>query len=213
MGIGLAVTILGGGIWSPLGWIGFIFTALCAAFFRDPDRLTPDNDKLIISPADGLVQQITKAQLPAELGLTKTEQRIRISIFLNVLDVHINRIPISGKVEKIKYVHGKFFHAALDKASKHNERNFILIKTKAGKDIICTQIAGLVARRIVCHIKSGQNVLAGERYGLIKFGSRVDVYLPKGETPKVCVGQRVVGGETVLSILGDHSSIDNCVVR
>ena len=206
-------TLLGSDIWPPLGWFFFFLTALCVAFFRDPDRVTPVNDRFILSPADGTVEKIETVYPPEELGNLKKELRVRISIFLNILDVHINRSPIFGKVEQIKYIKGKFLHAASDKASKCNERNIMLIKIKSGQNVICTQIAGLVARRIVCNLKHGQMVLAGERYGLIKFGSRMDVYLPKGEVAKVFEGQRVVGGETVLSILGDRSALGNCVVR
>jgi phosphatidylserine decarboxylase len=189
------------------GWISFLLTILCVAFFRDPDRVTPTNEDFLISPADGIVQKIDKVHVPEELGADKKVMRVRISIFLNILDVHVNRIPISGKIEKIKYIHGKFFHAQLDKASKDNERNLVVIKMKDRRDVICVQIAGFVARRIVCYPKRGDNVVAGQRYGMIKFGSRVDVYLPQGEVPKVVEGQSVVGGETVLSVFGDRATL------
>jgi phosphatidylserine decarboxylase len=205
------LTIISGAMWSAFGWISFLLTIFCVAFFRDPDRVTPNDKDFLISPADGIVQKIEKVSIPEELNTAKKTTRVRISIFLNILDVHVNRIPIDGKVDKIKYVHGKFFHAQLDKASKDNERNFVVVKMKDGRDVIFVQIAGLVARRIVCYLQRGDSVAAGQRYGMIKFGSRVDVYLPQGEVPKVIEGQRVVGGETVLSVFGDRSTTSGTV--
>ena len=205
IGIFIVVTALISIIWSALGWICGIITLWCVSFFRDPDRVTPENENYVISPADGIIQKIEKVNLPPELAMKEPGQRVRISIFLGIFDVHVNRIPITGKITKIKYVDGRFFFAALDKASEHNERNYIIITMKNRKTIIVTQIAGIVARRILCEVKKGKEVLAGERYGLIRFGSRMDIYLPKGEVSKVIEEQRVISGETVLSVLGDKN--------
>jgi phosphatidylserine decarboxylase len=183
-----------------LGWLGFIATAWCIYFFRNPLRVTPIREGLIVSPADGMVQSITKLVPPAELELG-SEERIRISIFLNVFDVHVNRIPIAGSISKLHYHPGKFFNAALDKASEENERQNIRITTPEGVSIGVVQIAGLVARRILCHLNEGQSVKTGEQFGIIRFGSRADVYLPADVLPQVIVGQRAVGGETILADL------------
>jgi len=185
-------------IWEPLGWIGVILTCWCAFFFRDPARVTPNRPGLVISPADGVVQMIQPAIPPAELGM---DQRplTRISVFMNVFDVHVNRSPIDGEVVAMAYRPGKFVNAALDKASEHNERQSIHLRAQDGLNIAVVQIAGLVARRIKCDLTSGRSLKAGERIGLIRFGSRVDVYLPDGVSPLVCVGQRAVAGETVLA--------------
>lgn len=192
------VTLLLFLVWEPLGWLGVIATAWCAYFFRDPERVTPVREGLIVSPADGMVQSVTEAVPPAELGMGETP-RPRISIFMNVFDVHVNRAPASGEVTQIAYTPGKFLNAELEKASEDNERNSVRMMTTGGKDIAFVQIAGLVARRIVSELESGQKVLAGERFGIIRFGSRLDVYLDDGMRPLVCVGQRMVGGETVLA--------------
>ena len=194
-------------MWSSLGWICAIITVWCIAFFRDPDRVTPVNKNFIISPADGVVQKIEEVSIPPELSMKEPGKRVRISIFLGLLDVHVNRIPIAGTISHIKYVEGKFFYAALDKASEHNERNYVVVTMKNGKNVIFTQIAGVVARRILCEIKKGKKVEAGDRYGLIRFGSRMDVYLPKGEVPKVVEEQRVIAGETILSVIGDKEVV------
>lgn len=183
-----------------LGGVGFILTGWCLYFFRDPRRVTPTREGLIISPADGMVQSIVQAPLPKELGAGE-DLHTRISVFLNVFDVHVNRVPAPGTVQKIVYHKGLFFNASLDKASEHNERQTVVVKLDSGQDLTFVQIAGLIARRIRCDIQEGQKVKAGERYGLIRFGSRVDVYLPQGGEPLVCVGQRVVCGETVLADL------------
>ncbi len=185
-------------IWVPLGVIGLIATAWCAFFFRNPDRVTPIREGLIVSPADGVVQKIVKCTPPADLDIGLGE-RTRISIFLNVFDVHVNRIPIEGSISKLLYMPGKFFNASLDKASDENERQYIKITTPDGLTLGVIQIAGLVARRILCDLKEGQSVKTGERFGLIRFGSRVDVYLPPDATPLVIEGQRSVGGETVIA--------------
>ena len=192
-------------LWQPLGWVGVILTLWCAYFFRDPARITPNRDGLVISPADGVVQMIQPAIPPAELGM---DQRplTRVSIFMNVFDVHVNRAPIDGEVIALAYRPGKFLNAALDKASEHNERQSIHLRTRDGLNICMVQIAGLVARRIKCDLVAGRNVKAGERVGLIRFGSRVDVYLPDGIAPLVCVGQRAVAGETVLADIRSEES-------
>ena len=185
-------------LWEPLGWLGVILTAWCAFFFRDPVRVTPNRPGLIISPADGMVQMIQPAIPPAEVGM---DQRplTRISIFMNVFDVHVNRIPIDSEIVALAYRPGKFVNAALDKASEHNERQSIHLRTANGLDVCMVQIAGLVARRIKCELSASRKMRAGERFGLIRFGSRVDVYLPDGVAPMVCLGQRAVAGETVLA--------------
>lgn len=187
-------------LWTPLGWIGLILTGWCVYFFRDPNRITPMREGLIVSPADGIVQKICKCAPPAELDLGASE-RTRISIFLNVFDVHVNRIPMEGSVSKLHYNPGKFLNAALDKASEENERQSIQITTPDGLKFGVVQIAGLVARRILCDLKDGQSVKTGERFGMIRFGSRVDVYLPPDATPLVIEGQVAIGGETILADL------------
>ncbi|MFV0295355.1 MAG: phosphatidylserine decarboxylase [Hyphomicrobiaceae bacterium] len=187
-------------IWEPLGWVLLFVAGFVAYFFRDPERVTPLRDGLVISPADGRVQLIETVRPPAELGLD-AEERVRISIFLSVFDVHINRAPVAGLIERSVYVPGAFLNAALDKASEENERRGIVIAQSDGNRIGCVQIAGLVARRIVTFKGEGANIGAGERFGLIRFGSRVDVYLPPGKTCLVAVGQTTIGGETVLADL------------
>ncbi|WHQ46433.1 MAG: phosphatidylserine decarboxylase [Candidatus Midichloria sp.] len=182
------------------GWIGVILTIWCVYFFRDPERITPVAAGLIISPADGTVQKITKAMPPEELG-TKEEEMTRISIFLNIFDVHVNRIAVDGAIEKSHYHPGKFLNASLDKASEDNERQSLLIKTPDNQNIALVQIAGLIARRIVCNVKENDKVLAGRRFGIIRFGSRVDVYLPDTAKILIAEGQTVIGGETIVARL------------
>ena len=194
------VTILLAVLWAPLGWIGLIITCWCIYFFRNPERVIPVKDGLVVAPGDGIVSEVTEALPPAELNIGD-EPLPRISIFLNVFNVHVNRIPIGGIVTRIHYHPGKFFSADLDKASIHNERNSVIVTTDGLKQVIFVQIAGLVARRIVCYLKEEQRVETGEKYGLIRFGSRVDVYLPKGVVPLVGKKQVIVGGETVLADL------------
>ena len=179
-------------------WLGLIATAWCVYFFRDPNRVTPLREGLIVSPADGVVQKICRCVPPAELELGELE-RTRISIFLNVFNVHVNRVPIEGSISKMHYHAGKFFNAALDKASEENERQSIKITTPDDQTLGVVQIAGLVARRILCDLKEGQSVKTGERFGIIRFGSRVDVYLPPDVIPMVIEGQVAVGGETVIA--------------
>lgn len=194
------VTFLLASISPALGWVGFFATAWCCYFFRNPDRCTPVNDNFIISPADGVVQNITEAAPPEELEMG-SEPMTRISIFLNVFNVHVNRVPASGKILALHYHPGKFFNASLDKASIYNERQSVLLETNKGTQIAFVQIAGLIARRIVCDLEEGKEVKAGERYGIIRFGSRVDVYLPIKTAIMVAKGQTCVGGETVLADL------------
>lgn len=184
-------------IWTPLGWIGTILTVWCALFFRDPRRVTPLREGIVVAPADGRVSMVVQAVPPAELGLGD-KPLPRISIFMSVFNCHVNRAPATGRVDRIAYHPGKFLNAELDKASEHNERNSLVIATPAGQ-IGVIQIAGLVARRIVCFVREGQSMSAGERFGLIRFGSRLDVFLPEGSKPLVAEGQTAVGGETVLA--------------
>lgn len=185
-------------VWAPLGWIGVVLTLFCAYFFRNPDRVVPTQAGLIVSPADGLVESIVEVSPPKELEMGDAPCT-RISIFLSVLDVHVNRVPADGRVTKAVYTPGKFLNAALDKASEDNERMSIKLALPNGESLAFVQIAGLVARRIVCDLSEGQVVLAGERFGIIRFGSRADVYLPDGVAPLVAVGQRAIGGETILA--------------
>lgn len=190
----------------PLGWAGAVLTLWCVYFFRDPDRHVPTRDGLIVSPADGVVQMIERAVPPEELGMGN-DPRLRISIFLNVFNVHVNRIPLGGTIVKQVYRPGKFLNAALDKASEENERHAVHLRTDDGKDFAFVQIAGLVARRIVCHLSDGQKVQTGERFGLIRFGSRTDIYLADGVEPLVGVGQNMIGGETVIAdMAGDNTA-------
>lgn len=198
--IAAAVTILLSWLWPPLGWLGAAFTAWTAYFFRDPDRVTPARPGLVVSPADGVVQPILKAPPPAELGMG-SEPLTRISIFLNVFDVHVNRVPADGEVVATHYRPGAFVNAALDKASEDNERMAIALRRPDGIVIGFVQIAGWVARRIVCYVKPGQALVAGERFGHIRFGSRTDLYLPPGARLLVAPGQRMIGGETVIAEL------------
>ena len=199
IGIFALVTVFLFWVWTPLGWIGTLLTVWCVLFFRDPPRVTPMRDGVIVAPADGMISMVTSAAPPRELGLGD-KLLPRVSIFMSVFNCHINRSPASGRIEKILYQPGKFFNADLDKASLDNERNSLVITTGGGS-IGVVQIAGLVARRIVCFVREGQTMSAGERFGMIRFGSRLDVYLPEGVTPHVAVGQTAIGGETVLADL------------
>ncbi len=192
----VAAVVLGW-LWSPLFYLGIAATVWCAAFFRDPQRVTPVNDDLVIAPADGRVSSISAAVPPRELELGDAPM-LRISVFMNVFNCHINRAPVRGRITSIVHRAGKFLNAELDKASADNERNCLLIETERGP-VAVVQIAGLVARRIVCWAKPGEEVVSGERFGLIRFGSRVDVYLPEAARPAVSIGQTAVGGETILA--------------
>src|SRR3990170_7533739 len=213
-GIALAVLLLLD--WEIIGWPLLLLSAGVFAFFRDPERVVPQGDDLILAPADGLVSLICQVPPPLELqgsdgaghpGLG-SEPLTRISIFMSLFDVHINRAPVGGTVRRVVYIPGKFLNADLDKASEENERQHVLIERPDGRPIGCTQIAGLVARRIVPFIKPGDIVAAGQRIGLIRFGSRVDVYLPVGTDAKVLLGQTVIAGETVLAALGHQQLIE-----
>ncbi len=183
---------------STLGWIGAIITSWCVYFFRDPERVIPEREGLIVSPGDGVISAITQVSPPKELDMG-TEPMHRISIFLNIFNVHVNRVPIAGKVKKLHYNPGKFFNASLDKASEENERQSIWIETENGKNIAVVQIAGLVARRIVCNLQNEQKVETGKSFGIIRFGSRVDLYLPLDVNPLVVQGQTAIGGETIFA--------------
>jgi phosphatidylserine decarboxylase len=187
--------------YQPIGWLGVILSLWCAYFFRDPERVTPLQEGLIISPADGRISAIENLIPPPELDLPR-EMMTRISVFMNVLDVHVNRIPIAAKIIKITYIPGLFVNAELDKASEDNERQAFTLEAKNGVNLGVVQIAGLIARRIVKFVGEGERLEVGQRIGLIRFGSRVDVYLPTGIAPLVCLGQRAVAGETVLADLG-----------
>ena len=185
-----------------LGWLLVGLTVWVAAFFRDPVRTTPQDPSLVVAPADGLITMIVKVAAPPELAGMMSGSFTRVSIFMSVFDVHINRSPIAGRIAKVAYVPGKFLNADLDKASEDNERQHFLVTRDDGVSIGFTQIAGLVARRIMAFVKEGDTVAAGERIGLIRFGSRVDVYLPDGTSPMVLLGQRTIAGETVLATFG-----------
>ncbi len=193
-------TLLLGYFSSVLFWIGLILTAWCAYFFRDPERVTPVDDRLVVSPADGVVSADGPAVPPRELGLG-TGEMTRVSVFMNVFSCHVNRAPVRGRVSRIEHRPGKFLNAELDKASAENERNGLVIESPNGT-IAAVQIAGLVARRIVCWAETGGALAIGERFGLIRFGSRVDVYLPAEAAPRVAVGQTAVAGETVIAEFG-----------
>ena len=184
----------------PLGYAGVILTLWCGYFFRNPDRVTSSREGLVITPADGVVQMIVDKAPPGQLEMGN-DSVTRISVFMNVFDCHVNRIPCDGRIGKLSYIPGKFVNAALDKASEENERQMVRIDRPDGKQVAAVQIAGLVARRIICYLRDDQTVLAGERFGLIRFGSRVDVYLPAGVASQVVVGQRCIAGETVLADL------------
>ncbi|WP_411889824.1 phosphatidylserine decarboxylase [Yoonia sp. SDW83-1] len=189
-----------------LGWIGIGLTVWCYYFFRDPKRTTPERDGLIISPADGIVSLIEKAVPPPELGMADAPLT-RVSVFMNVFNCHVNRAPIAGRIAAVAYRPGKFFNASLDKASVDNERNSLCIEMADGRQIAVVQIAGLVARRIVCFVAPEATLQTGERFGLIRFGSRVDVYLPDGVAPLVAVGQGMIAGETVLADLTSNEAL------
>jgi phosphatidylserine decarboxylase len=196
--IGAVATLLLFWLWDPLGWIGVLATAYVAYFFRDPERATPAREDLVIAPADGRITSVKLRTPPAELGLPPVPMTC-ISIFLSVLDVHINRAPVTGTILRRTYITGLFVNAALDKASEDNEREAMVFKTASGREVGTVRIAGLIARRIVTFVQEGQAIGAGARTGLIRFGSRVDVYVPEGKGVLVAEGQRTIGGETVLA--------------
>jgi phosphatidylserine decarboxylase len=198
---GAVVAVLG---WLLLGdwlaWLGLLFILFCLFFFRDPVRVPPPRRGLVLAPADGKVVSVVQAVPPEELGLGP-QPRWRVAIFLSVLDVHVNRVPADGTVTRVAYRHGAFLNASLDKASELNERNAIALALPGGGTMAVVQIAGLIARRILCDIREGDAVRAGERFGIIRFGSRTDLYLPEGVRPLVAEGQTMIGGETVLAVL------------
>ena len=196
-----AITAALSQVWEPLFWMGVGMTVWCYYFFRDPVRSVAQKPGLILSPADGVVSLITKTVPPVEM-LLGDKPLTRVSVFMNVFNCHVNRAPMAGEVIAITYHHGKFVNASLDKASEHNERNSITIEAADKTRIGVTQIAGLVARRIVCFTKLGNGLSVGERFGLIRFGSRLDVFLPEGIEPAVGLGQTAVAGETILAHLG-----------
>ena len=185
-------------LWPPLGWLGVVATLWCVYFFRDPTRVTPARDGVVVAPADGRISRIADAAPPEELELDGLPLP-RISIFMSVFDCHVNRSPLAGRVERMVYRAGAFLSADLDKASESNERNSFVIAADGGVRIAVIQIAGLVARRIVPFVRAGEVVGAGQRIGMIRFGSRVDVYLPAGTRPLVAEGQTAIAGETVLA--------------
>ena len=200
-----AVTILLFFIADPLGWFGVVMTCWCAYFFRDPDRVTTLRDGLVISPADGVVSAIASVPPPAELDMGEPIMT-RISVFMNVFDCHVNRAPVAGVIKKIAYTPGLFLNASLDKASEDNERNALCLSLDDGRHIAVVQIAGLIARRIVSSVQEGQHLGAGERFGMIRFGSRVDIYLPDSVSPLVSAGQTMIAGETVIADLNSNEA-------
>jgi phosphatidylserine decarboxylase len=198
---GIVVLVLGLLLAHWLAWLALLFTLFCLFFFRDPERVPPGRLGTVVAPADGRVMSIVPAVPPAELGLGAMP-RWRVSTFLSLVNVHVNRIPADGTVTRVAYRHGSFINASDDKASEANERNAIALRLADGREIAVVQIAGLVARRIVCDVREGDAVHAGQRLGIIRFGSRADLYLPEGVRPLVAVGQTMIGGETVVAELG-----------
>lgn len=198
--IAAAITVLLFLLWDPLGWIGTGLTVWVYYFFRDPERVTPDQAGVMVSPADGVVSLLEPAVPPAELELGD-DPMLRVSVFMSVFNCHVNRVPTAGTITKVAYRPGKFFNASLDKASKDNERNGITVELPDGRQYGVVQIAGLVARRILCWSQEGDYLGRGERFGLIRFGSRLDIYLPQGAICKVAIGQTMIAGETVIAEL------------
>ena len=198
--LGAVLAVIGLLTWAWLFWLGLLFLGFCLFFFRDPERVPPGRPGLVLAPADGRVVAVAAVPPPAELGLGAVP-RWRVSIFLSVLNVHVNRVPADGTVTRIVYHHGRYVNAALDKASDENERNALAIRLPDGRAIAVVQIAGLIARRILCFVHEGDAVQAGARFGLIRFGSRTDLYLPEGVQPLVVEGQTMIGGETVIADL------------
>ena len=204
-GLVITLMVVASMIFAPwLAWLGGAFVLFCLYFFRDPERTPPDRPGVLVAPADGRVVMVGMAVPPAELDLGPAP-RWRVAIFLSVLDVHVNRMPIDGTVTRIAYRHGKFLNASLDKASIDNERNALALRLADGREIAVVQIAGLIARRILCDVREGDAVHTGGRFGIIRFGSRTDLYLPEGVLPLVAVGQTMIGGETVIATLDGTS--------
>ena len=187
-------------LWEPLGWVGVGLTVWVYYFFRDPERVVPNEDGIMVSPADGIVSLLEPAVPPSELGLG-SEPMTRVSVFMSVFNCHVNRIPAAGRITTVAYHHGKFLNASLDKASEQNERNGITVELSDGRQYGVVQIAGLVARRIMCWSEEGSDMQRGERFGLIRFGSRLDIYLPNGTEPTVQIGQTMIAGETIIARL------------
>jgi phosphatidylserine decarboxylase len=187
-------------LWEPLGWVGVGLTVWVYYFFRDPERVVPNEDGIMVSPADGIVSLLEPAVPPSELGLG-SEPMTRVSVFMSVFNCHVNRIPAAGRITTVAYHHGKFLNASLDKASEQNERNGITVELSDGRQYGVVQIAGLVARRIMCWSDEGSDTQRGERFGLIRFGSRLDIYLPSGTEPTVQIGQTMIAGETIIARL------------
>ncbi len=209
--IALVATLVVGWFIDPLFWIGLFFTGWVCYFFRDPKRVTPVGEGIVVSPADGVVSHVGPARPPVELELG-TEPMMRVSIFMNVFNCHVNRAPVGGRILRVAYRAGKFLNAELDKASDDNERNGLVIEVGDTK-IGVVQIAGLVARRIVCFVREGETLGAGDRFGLIRFGSRLDVYFPDGTVPKVALGQTMIAGETILADLSQPQASSRPVTR
>ena len=205
VGIFAVITVVLFLIWQPLGWIGVGLTVWCYYFFRDLKRSVPQGDALVLSPADGIVSLIEPAVPPVELGLGQ-QALTRVSVFMSVFNCHVNRMPVGGQITAIAYRPGTFLNASMDKASTDNERNGLTILMPDGRQVGVVQIAGLVARRIVCFANTGQRLRAGDRFGLIRFGSRLDVYLPAGVAPMVSLGQTMIAGETVIADLTSTSA-------
>ena len=198
--ISAAFAFLAGSIIPTVGWLTALVTIFIMCFFRDPERVSPKEKNLVISPADGTIQKIEEALPPEELNLGN-KTYTRVSIFLSVFNVHVNRVPMSGTITDLNYRSGKFFNAALEKASKDNERQSCVLKTDNGDKIVFVQIAGLIAKRIICELDVNQEVKAGDKFGIIRFGSRMDVYFPKSAKVTALIGQTTIGGETVLAQL------------
>jgi phosphatidylserine decarboxylase len=195
-----AITLVLFLLWEPLGWVGVGLTVWVYYFFRDPERVVPIQEGIMVSPADGIVSLLEPAVPPSELGLG-SEPMTRVSVFMSVFNCHVNRIPAAGRITTVAYHHGKFLNASLDKASEQNERNGITVELRDGRQYGVVQIAGLVARRIMCWSKEGSDMQRGERFGLIRFGSRLDIYLPSGTEPTVQIGQTMIAGETIIARL------------
>lgn len=204
VGIFAAITLILFWLWVPFGWLGVGLTVWCYYFFRDPKRSIPQAENLVLSPADGTISLIEPAIPPVELGMGPLPLT-RVSVFMSVFNCHVNRMPVGGKVEAVAYRPGTFVNASFDKASEDNERNALLISMADGTKVAVVQIAGLIARRIVCFTKPGASLRAGDRFGLIRFGSRLDVYLPTGVAPMVALGQTMIAGESIIADLSSHA--------
>ena len=200
IGICAVIALVLGILFEPLGWAGALVTAWSVYFFRDPDRVTPERPGLVVSPADGLIQKIDRAVPPEELDMGEAPMK-RIAVFMNVLDVHVNRMPTAATITRSSYRTGKFLNASFDKASDDNERQSLRLRTAEGNELAVVQIAGLIARRIRCWAREGETLVAGQRFGMIRMGSRLEVYLPESSTVLVLEGQRALAGETVIADL------------